>query len=133
MIDLARMQPARYGEVMDTPSFKYKRRQLTLVLTIAGFVIAGGVCAYTQLTDASPQHVNAPLWAAFMVFCPAALLAIPLIDIEPGTPGFFVMWLIVAIMNSGLYAVIGFVVGYFLWKRENQAVQSTVPPGSPRE
>ena len=118
---------------MDTPLFKHNRRTFTLVLAIAGFVVAGSICAYTQLTDASPQHVNAPLWAAFMLFCPAALLAIPLIDIEPGTPGFFVMWLIIAIMNSGLYAVTGFVVGHFLWKRENQADQSTIPPVSPRE
>jgi hypothetical protein len=32
---------------------------------------------------------------------------IPLIDVETGTGGFYVIWVVLALLNAGLYAVIG--------------------------
>jgi hypothetical protein len=83
-------------------------RKLTIVLAILGFSIAAVILAYAELTDASPPPpVNVPLWTAFMVLCPPALLSVALIDIEPGSIAFVLLWLIIGLSNSALYAAIG--------------------------
>jgi hypothetical protein len=103
---------------MGTPIFKHKRRMLMFFLALLGFAIAAVIWAYAELTDSSPPHVNVPLWAGFALLCPAALLSVPLIDVEPGTTDFLITWLIIGVVNSALYAVVGLVVGRFLWKPE---------------
>jgi hypothetical protein len=42
-----------------------------------------------------------------MILCPPVLLTFPLLDVEIGTGGFYVLWMVVALLNAGLYAVIG--------------------------
>jgi hypothetical protein len=42
-----------------------------------------------------------------MILCPPCLLTIPLIDVETGTSGFYIVWTVVAILNAALYAGIG--------------------------
>jgi len=85
-----------------------KPRKLTIVLAIVGFSIAAFILAYAELTDSSPPPpVNVPLWIAFMILCPPALLSLPLIDIEPGSFAFVFLWLIIGLSNSAIYAVIG--------------------------
>jgi len=60
------------------------------------------------LTDASPPPpVNVPLWTTFMVLCPPALLSVALIDIEPRSIAFVLLWLVIGLSNSALYAAIG--------------------------
>jgi len=42
-----------------------------------------------------------------MILCPPVVLTFPLLDVEIGTGGFYVLWMAVAFLNAGLYAVIG--------------------------
>jgi len=102
---------------MDTPIVKHKRRRLTFFLALLGFAIAAVIWVYVGLTDSSP-HFNFALWAGLVLLCPSSLLSIPLIDVEPGTADFNVMWLVIGVGNSLFYGMIGSVVGWFLWKPE---------------
>ena len=50
--------------------------------------------------------------AITFLLCPAALLCAPLFAwafeaAEVGTPGFYVLWVLVALINAVLYAIIG--------------------------
>jgi hypothetical protein len=104
---------------MDTVIVKRKRRRLTIGLAVLGFVIAAIIWAYSELTDSPPPRpFNLPLWSAFMILCPPSFLTIPLIDVEPGSTDFAIMWLMLGLVNSALYAVIGTVVGRFRWKAD---------------
>lgn len=107
---------------MDTSTVKRKRRRLTISLAVIGFVVAVVIWAYSELTDSSPPHFNFLLWTAFIVLCPPSLLSAPLIDVEPGSAGFTAMWLVIGLVNSGLYAVIGMILGKFRWKPDSQTV-----------
>ena len=104
---------------MDTQTVKHKRRRLTISLAIVGFLIAAAIWGYSELTDSSGGAFNVPLWAAFTILCPPSLLSAPLIDVEPGSTDYAVVWLVIGLVNSGLYAVIGTLVGRFRWKPDN--------------
>jgi hypothetical protein len=85
-------------------------RKPTIVLAIVGFSIAVIIFGYAELTDSSaptPPPVNVPLWTAFMILCPPSLLSVPLIDVAPGSIDFVLLWLIIGLLNSALYAAIG--------------------------
>ena len=85
--------------------------------------MAAVIWAYSELTDSSPpKPFNSTLWTAFMILCPPSVLSIPLIDVEPGSSDFATMWLVIGLVNSGLYAVIGKIVGRFRWKPDSQTV-----------
>jgi hypothetical protein len=61
-----------------------------------------------MLMDLSPwSPLNNILSVVFMVLCPPVLLTFPLLDVEIGTGGFYVLWMVVALLNAGLYATIG--------------------------
>lgn len=106
---------------MDLLTAKRKRRRLIMILAAAGFLIAVAIGAYSQLTDSSPpKPLNVPLWTTFMILCPSALLSVPLIDVEPGSTDFVIMWLAIGLLNSGLYAVVGMIVGRLRWKLGQQ-------------
>ena len=51
--------------------------------------------------------LNNLVFATCLILCPAFLLTIPLIDVETGTGGFYIGCMLVALLNAGLYAVIG--------------------------
>jgi hypothetical protein len=105
---------------MDALMVKRKRRRLTTTLAVVGFLVAAVIWAYSKLTDSSPPHFNLPLWTAFIVLCPPSLLSAPLIDVEPASSGFTMMWLVIGLLNSALYAVVGMVVGKLRWKADNE-------------
>lgn len=106
---------------MDITTAKRKRRRLAVYLGALGFVMAGVIWAYSELTDSSPPRpLNFPLWTIFMVLCPSSLLTIPLIDVEPGSVDFALMWFVVGLVNAALYATIGIVVGKFRWKADEE-------------
>jgi hypothetical protein len=81
--------------------------------TIVRFAFMGAaitaVCvAYQVLTDSSPPSPrDMPLLLIFMILCPGSFLTIPLIDIETGTGGFYVLWTFVALIDAALYALVG--------------------------
>lgn len=106
---------------MDHLTVRRKRHQLTIALAVLGFAIAVVIWAYSELRDSSPpKPLNFALWTAFMFFCPPSLLSIPLIDIEPGSVDFTILWFVIGVLNSGLYAVIAMIVGRFCWKTDSQ-------------
>jgi hypothetical protein len=47
------------------------------------------------------------LSALFMILCPPVVLTFPLLDVKVGTGGLYVVWMVVALLNAALYAVIG--------------------------
>jgi hypothetical protein len=85
-------------------------RKPTIVLAIVGFSIAVIIFGYAELPDSSaptPPPVNVPLWTAFMILCPPSLLSVPLMEVAPGSIDFVLLWLIIGLLNSALYAAIG--------------------------
>jgi len=73
----------------------------------AGFAITGTYVLYQVLTDSSPPPPpNMLVLTLFTILCPSCLLTVPPFDIEIGTPGFYPLWTIVAIINAMLYAII---------------------------
>lgn len=108
---------------MDVSTVRRKRRRLTMALAAMGFAIAAVIWAYSELTDSSPpKPFNSHLWTAFMIFCPSSILSIPMIDVEPGSSDFAIMWLVIGLVNSGLYAVVGMIVGRFRWKPDSHTI-----------
>ncbi len=81
---------------------------MVLRFAAVGLGIAVVWVVYQMLTDPSPwSFLNNLLSAIFMILCPPVLLTFPLIDVEIGTGGFYVVWMVVALLNAALYAVIG--------------------------
>ena len=112
---------------MDASTTRRRRRRLTTVLAVVGLIVAvlGGVDG--QLTDTSHLNFDAVIWIALMIFCPPSLIFVSLIDVEPGTVGFVVTWLAIAVVNSVLYAVIGLAVGRLAWRSGSQSSNSLAP------
>ena len=102
-------------------SGKRKRRNLIWAVATLGFVVAAALWAYANLTDSSPPRFNFLVWAVFIFLCPPSLLSVPLVDVEPGTRDFAVIWLVIGGVNSALYAMIEWVAGKFIWKADNQS------------
>lgn len=101
-------------------SGKHKRRNLIWALASLGFVVAAVGWAYANLTDSSPPTFHFLVWAGFIFVCPPSLLSVPLIDVEPGTRDFALMWLVIGCVNATLCAMIGWVAEKFIWKAEKQ-------------
>ncbi len=86
-----------------------KDRSTILRFAAAGFEIAAVFVAFQMLmVKHSPWFtLNNILSAIFMIFCPPVLLTFPLLDVKIGTGGFYALWMAVALLNAGLYAVVG--------------------------
>ena len=77
---------------------------------------------YNTLTDPLPwSRLNNILSVIFIILCPPVLLTFPLVDTEIGTGGLYVVWMVVALVNAALYAVIGSVYVGLRKKREGPA------------
>jgi hypothetical protein len=98
-------------------------RHMTFRFTAAGFGIAVIFVILQVLADSfpPPAALSNLLFAIFMIFCPPSLLTIPLIDVETGTDGFYVVWVVVALLNATLYAGIGSAYVGMRKKREGEA------------
>jgi hypothetical protein len=91
-----------------TEEFVSKDRSAILRFAAVGFGIALVFVGFQMLMEPSPwSPLNNILSAVFMILCPPVLLTFPLLDVEIGTGGFYVLWMVVALLNAGLYAVIG--------------------------
>jgi hypothetical protein len=97
---------------MGIAEYLSKRQQLTIGLGSLGLVLAVMVWAYTEFAKSAGPLAG----LVSVILCPPALLSIPLIDVEVGTPDYRIMWAVLAFMNSALYAVIGSVIGKLRWK-----------------
>jgi hypothetical protein len=80
--------------------------------TIFRFALLGLAIAAVFLgiseTDPTPGSAFA-LWigGASLILCPGSLLFVIAFDIEPQTTAFAIMWLIIGLINCGVYAVVG--------------------------
>jgi len=84
-----------------------------------GFGVTAVFAAYQVLTDSSPPPpLNMPVLFIFMILCPGSFLTVPLIDVETGTGGFYVIWTLVALIDAALYAVIG--SGYVRMRKKHE-------------
>jgi hypothetical protein len=86
---------------------------------LLGFCITALLFAYRDLTNYS--EMNPALILASIILCPASLLTLLLADIEPHTSAAAFAWFIMAVINSGFYAVAGAIVRRFLWKMPSSA------------
>jgi hypothetical protein len=57
-----------------------------------------------------------------MILCPPVLLTFPLFDVEIGTGGTYVLWMLAALLNAALYAMIGTAYVRLRKKREGSAM-----------
>jgi hypothetical protein len=72
-----------------------------------------------MLMEPSPwSALNNILSAIFMILCPAVLLTFPLLDVQIGNGGFYVLWMVVTLLNAAVYAVIGSVYAGMRKKRQ---------------
>jgi len=77
-----------------------------------GLVIAAAFATYFEVVDPAPNS-RAGLgsgWAA-VILCPGTLFFWWFIDAEPGTSGFFFVWMIAGLLNVAVYGTIGGMIG----------------------
>jgi hypothetical protein len=90
-----------------------KERNIIARFAVLGFALAAGGAAFQVLTDSlPPTPINWPLVSIFVLLCPASILAVPLSVMffeaaETGTPLFYAIWALVALVNAVLYSVAG--------------------------
>ena len=80
-----------------------KDRKLVTSFAVVGFVVAALILLYLNLSG----QFNASLYTAFAILCPPSLLCIPFSEAMKDKGGFYAVWSLIGITNSGLYAVIG--------------------------
>jgi hypothetical protein len=102
--------------------------RIALALAALGMAIALVIAAYLALTVSTtspPQPMSDRLFMTFVVLCPPSLLSIPIIDAEPGSGAFYALWLVIGLINAGLYGGVGGTVGYigYLLKSRRASLQ----------
>jgi len=97
-----------------------QKRRLIIGFALLGLAITAAIYAVMSFIPYSetPSRTEIFLGAVSLILCPPGLLTVPLFDIEPYTIPGAVLWLIVGLMNSALYAAIGALIGRFRWKSE---------------
>ncbi len=99
-----------------------KDRRMVFRFAAVGLGIPVVWIVYNMLTVPSPWSLlNNILSAIFVILCPPVLLTFPLIDVEIGTGGSYVVLMVVALLNAALYAVIGSAYVGLREKREGSA------------
>jgi len=80
---------------------------------LIGFGLTAVPVVYELATDSiSATPANFPLIGLLVILCPGSLLAMPFSvalfeAAEAGTPGFYLMWLVIALANSVIYSIVG--------------------------
>jgi hypothetical protein len=86
------------------------RRSWKVIVRFAaiGFAIAAAGYIYSELSDLRrPLNALDSVWfPAMLILCPPSALAIMCIDCEQDTSAAFSIWLLAAVLNGGLYALI---------------------------
>jgi len=90
----------------------FKNNKVVAYLALAGFLITAVLYLCWSLHDYTkpPTTFWVAVGLASFVLCPPSLLSILCIDCEAGTASGLPMYLLIAIMNAGLYSAIGFFV-----------------------
>ena len=90
-------------------------RRIAVVWGLAGIGSTAAHVAYQFLTHFAPFPL--PALVVFVILCPMSLLSIAFIDVDPGTGAFYFFWAVIALLNSGLYALIAAAVARRLAKK----------------
>jgi hypothetical protein len=77
--------------------------RLIAIFAAMGFLISVLVFAYVEFVGV----FEGTLYTGFVVLCPPSLLRIMLNEVMNDKFGFYAIWLLIGLLNSGLYAVIG--------------------------
>jgi hypothetical protein len=101
---------------MEISEFKKKQRRFGISSAVTGLVIAGILFLLSE-TDPRPGSAGM-LWLSgiSMVLCPGSLAFVTVIDIEPQTNAFAIMWLIIGVLNFILYGGLGLLVSRSIWR-----------------
>src|ERR1700680_1180102 len=91
-----------------------KQQKLAIGFGAIGLTITAALFAYLEYTNYSP--LNPALLCTSVFLCPSSLSSILFFDVEPHSSGIVVVWLIIGIINSALYAAIGPVIVRYLRK-----------------
>ena len=105
-----------------TEEFVSKDRSTILRCAAVGVGITVVWVIYHALVNPSPwSPLTSLLSVIFVILCPPVLLTFPLFDVEIGPGGFFVVCMVVALLNAAFYAAIGSVYVGIRKKREREA------------
>jgi EamA domain-containing membrane protein RarD len=92
-----------------------RRSQLTMRLALLGLVVAVAFGIYLGIHPEVKNSAAFRVGVASLILCPGSLLFAFFIDAQPWTNGFFFMWLIIGLVNFGLYGAIGAIIGRLPW------------------
>ena len=98
-----------------------RAERFAIRFAIFGMAITAVFFAYLELSD--PCNRSETLEWALSILCPPSVLSLFLVDVfldQHTAMGFF-GWFIIGLLNSGLYAIIGMIVGRYLWKAGQSA------------
>jgi len=79
-----------------------KAWRLITGFAVLGFVLAALIFLYMSLSG----EFDAGLYTAFAILCPPPLLCLPFSEVMKDKGGFYAIWSLIGLLNSGLYAVI---------------------------
>jgi len=91
-----------------------KQPKLVIGVGALGLTITAALFAYLEFTNYS--RLIPALLCTSVFLCPPSLLSILFIDAEPHSSAIVVVWAVIGIMNSALYAAIGAAIVRYLEK-----------------
>ena len=92
-----------------------RTRRLIIGLALLGLAIAAAIYSAMSFIPYSeiPSRTEILLGGVSLVLCSPSLLTIPLFDTGAYTAPGAILWLLIGLMNSALYAMIGVLIGRF--------------------
>jgi hypothetical protein len=101
-------------------------RRFEIWFAIFGMAITAAFFAYLELSD--PHNRSETLGWVITVLCPPSVLSL-FVDIflDQHTANGFFGWFIIGLLNSGLYAAIGKVVGRYLGRSDRPTTSQGIP------
>ena len=111
-----------------------RRRQFIIGLAVFGLAITAFIYASaTFIPDSEPpSRTEIFLGVLSIILCPPSLLSVALFDIDAYTIPGAILWLIIGLINSGLYAAVGVVISIFRLKTDKELPESSEGSGSGR-
>jgi hypothetical protein len=111
-------QTAQAGEIADFNNYHYgdpfmrKNSKITIWLGLCGLLIGAALYVYSSLFDYTKPLTASDAVVGLMCFvlCPPSLLFVLCIDCEVGGVSGAIAFLLIALMNAGLYSMIAFLV-----------------------
>lgn len=94
-------------------------------LAVLGFSITAAVWAYSAFGDySSPMNAKRfAVVAASVVLCPPSVLTVPFWETEPDSGPGLVLWILIAMLNSLLYTLLGALITRHL-RRKGPSLES---------